>query len=498
MFSLNYCHESYVYLFRYLTLGGRFDHYSTSFFLLLGLVSGRVVLWSYYYLDSERAYNRFIFLLLSFIISMVMLIFFSNLFVALIGWDLLGVSSFLLVIFYKNRKRLGSGIITALSNRIGDCILICVLGLSLYQGSALILLLTILLRITKSAQFPFSAWLPAAMAAPTPVRALVHSSTLVTAGVYILIRFCLTSTEPLLLFGRFTILLGGTCACAERDLKKVVALRTLSQLGVMIISLGALEKSFCFFHMICHACFKALLFICVGVCIHSIYGTQEYRRFNKLFFIMPVSVFFTVANLSLMGFIFTSGFYRKDIIIEVLMKNELVSWTIIIFLFAVGLTSCYSIKILANTILLNHLTSTPLVSLGSNRWQVKSPILLLGFSRIILGCSYRNHCGVLSIALYPVDKTCTTLMLLRGSCIGYFSTRFRHPLLCNLFALMPNRQLLRNRAVTAGEHQKSVDKGWINSLQLSLNTLTFSIMIHYTPAIGIGLGVLALVLVVYA
>ena len=179
--------------------------------------------------------------------------------------------------------------------------------------------------MTKRAQIPFSAWLPAAMAAPTPVRALVHSSTLVTAGVYILIRYSFYDLSPLLLVGRCTILLGGICACAERDLKKVVALSTLSQLGVMIISLGAHEKTFCFFHLISHACFKALLFICVGVCIHSLYGTQDYRRFNRLSQIAPVSVLFAVANLSLMGFIFTSGFYSKDIILEALFKEELVS-----------------------------------------------------------------------------------------------------------------------------------------------------------------------------
>ena len=163
------------------------------------------------------------------------------------------------------------------------------------------------------------------MAAPTPVRALVHSSTLVTAGVYVLIRYCYSDIRSLLFIGSCTMTIAGIGACAESDLKKVVALRTLSQLGVIIVSLGALEKSYCFFHLISHACFKALLFMCVGACIHSVYGTQDYRSFNKLRPTLYVSLFASVANISLIGFVFTSGFYRKDIILEVLLKGEVYS-----------------------------------------------------------------------------------------------------------------------------------------------------------------------------
>merc|ERR1712198_806261 len=116
-----------------------------------------------------------------------------------------------------------------------------------------VLVLLVIIRITKRAQYPFSSWLPAAIAAPTPVRALVHSSTLVTAGVYVLIRYSVTETQVMLIVGSMTILTAGLVACAECDIKKVVALRTLSQLGVIIFSLGAQEKSYCFFHLISHA-----------------------------------------------------------------------------------------------------------------------------------------------------------------------------------------------------------------------------------------------------
>ena len=228
-----------------------------------------------------------------------------------------------MVIFYKNRKSLGSGIITALTNRIGDGLLVCVLGfLYVHELHTILLFLLVTLRLTKSAQIPFSSWLPAAMAAPTPVRALVHSSTLVTAGVYVLLRYCQTDNVVLLTIGTCTIIIAGIRACAERDLKKVVALRTLSQLGVMMVSLGAHAKSYCFFHLLSHALFKALLFICIGSCIHIVYGTQDYRRFNKLRLSLNLSFLCSLANLSLMGFVFTSGFYRKDMILEVLYHAE--------------------------------------------------------------------------------------------------------------------------------------------------------------------------------
>jgi len=134
---------------------------------------------------------------LAFVRSMVLLIFLSTLYGTLVGWDGLGITSFLLVIYYKNRKSLGSSMITAMTNRVGDAFLLVLLGVSLYpaSGAHLGLGLLLLTAMTKRAQFPFSRWLPAAMAAPTPVSALVHSSTLVTAGVYLLMRFNTEGTE---------------------------------------------------------------------------------------------------------------------------------------------------------------------------------------------------------------------------------------------------------------------------------------------------------------
>ena len=328
------------------------DRWSLIFFSLLSLISCMVFIWSYYYIDSEENYARFIMIVVLFVRSIVALIFFSRIFGAMIGWDGLGVTSFLLVIYYKNRKSLGSGIITALTNRLGDCFLLIILGVSLYSSQLpfscyFLLIFLLLTSMTKRAQIPFSSWLPSAMAAPTPVRALVHSSTLVTAGVYLLIRFNFLRFEWLLPIGRATMLMAGLCACAEIDIKKIVALSTLSQLGVIVVSLSLYQKEFCFFHLITHAMFKALLFMCVGVGIHTVYGSQDFRRFSgtRSRLVWPRRLLM-VSNLALLGFPFISGFYSKDLVLESFysLNNRFIIG--LAFLVGVGRTTAYSVKMM--------------------------------------------------------------------------------------------------------------------------------------------------------
>jgi len=201
--------------------------------------------------------------------------------------------------------------------------------------------------MTKRAQYPFSSWLPAAMAAPTPVRALVHSSTLVTAGVYVLLRYNPHEYEWLLVAGSVTMLMAGLCACAEMDLKKIVALSTLSQLGVIVVALGLCLKELCFFHLMTHALFKALLFLCVGVYIHNTFGGQDYRSFSALARgARGGSALACLANLSLLGFPFLAGFFSKDLILEGAYNRGERYQGLVWFLVGVGLTTAYSLKIL--------------------------------------------------------------------------------------------------------------------------------------------------------
>lgn len=187
----------------------------------------------------------------------------------------------------------------------------------------LLKLLLIISAITKRAQIPFSAWLPAAMAAPTPVSALVHSSTLVTAGVYLIIRFRAAlegsvAQRVLLIISCLTIFIAGLGANFEYDLKKIIALSTLSQLGVILRILSLGYRDLAFFHLLSHALFKALLFMCAGVVIHRVGGYQDIRFIGNLIKFMPLTIsFMTISNLALCGFPFLAGFYSKDIILEV-------------------------------------------------------------------------------------------------------------------------------------------------------------------------------------
>jgi NADH-ubiquinone oxidoreductase chain 5 len=212
-----------------------------------------------------------------------------------------------------------------------------------------VLFLVILAAMTKRAQIPFSAWLPAAIAAPTPVSSLVHSSTLVTAGVYLLIRFnfLLSERKFLFLISVLTIFISGYGANYEIDLKKIIALSTLRQLGVIMItlSLGFYELSF--FHLITHALFKSLLFLCAGAIIHGIGDIQDIRYLGGILRGLPViSVFFIGASLALCGFPFLAGFYSKDVILEIYFMGHINLFMVIIVFIATMFTLTYSIRLI--------------------------------------------------------------------------------------------------------------------------------------------------------
>ncbi|KAF8480535.1 NADH dehydrogenase subunit 5, partial [Russula emetica] len=216
--------------------------------------------------------------------------------------------------------------------------------------------LVILAAITKRAQIPFSSWLPAAIAAPTPVSALVHSSTLVTAGVYLLIRFNVLLADTvlgqfLLLISGLTIFISGLGANFEFDLKKIIALSTLSQLGLIISILSIGFPILAFFHLLTHALFKALLFICAGAIIHNIINSQDIRSIGGLCLNIPLTTScFNIANLALCGIPFLAGFYSKDIILELVILSNVNIITFFFFFFSTGLTVCYSFRLVYYTI----------------------------------------------------------------------------------------------------------------------------------------------------
>nr|AZA05049.1 NADH dehydrogenase subunit 5 [Drosophila subobscura] len=419
-----------------------FDWMSLLFMSFVLMISSLVIFYSKEYMSSDENNNRFIMLVLMFVLSMMMLIISPNLISILLGWDGLGLVSYCLVIYFQNVKSYNAGMLTALSNRIGDVALLLAIAWMLNYGSwnyifylevmkndfemMMIGSLVMLAAMTKSAQIPFSSWLPAAMAAPTPVSALVHSSTLVTAGVYLLIRFnILLSTswlgQLLLLLSGLTMFMAGLGANFEFDLKKIIALSTLSQLGLMmsILSMGFYKLAM--FHLLTHALFKALLFMCAGAIIHNMNNSQDIRLMGGLSIHMPLtSACFNVSNLALCGMPFLAGFYSKDMILEIVMISNINFFSFFLYFFSTGLTVSYSFRLVYYS-MTGDLNCGSLNMLNDESWIMLRGMLGLLFMSII-GGSMLNwlifpYPYMICLPLYM--KLLTLFVCIFGGLFGY-------------------------------------------------------------------------------
>nr|YP_009050382.1 NADH dehydrogenase subunit 5 [Carterocephalus silvicola]AIC09081.1 NADH dehydrogenase subunit 5 [Carterocephalus silvicola] len=382
------------------------DSMSLLFMMFVSLISSSVIYYSKSYMFSELNLNRFIILVLLFILSMIMLIISPNIISILLGWDGLGLVSYCLVIYYQNLKSYNAGMLTALSNRIGDVFILMVISWMMNYGSwnyifylnfmssdysmKVIILMIIIAAMTKSAQIPFSSWLPAAMAAPTPVSALVHSSTLVTAGVYLLIRFNNLLMETfffklLLLLSGLTMFMAGISANFEFDLKKIIALSTLSQLGLMMSILSMGLSDLAFFHLLTHAMFKALLFMCAGVIIHMMSDNQDIRLMGGLSLYIPLtSLCMNISNLALCGIPFLAGFYSKDLILEMVMMSNLNMLIFYLYYFSTGLTMFYTIRLLMY-LMVNDYNLLSIYNLYDEDYIMLKSMFMLLFMSVITG-----------------------------------------------------------------------------------------------------------------
>ena len=338
---------------------------SILFIFTVSFISFNVLTFSKVYIISDHSLQRFTQIVMAFIFSIIILIVSPNIITIILGWDGLGITRFLLVIYYNNSQSLKSGFITLASNRIGDCLILVTIGIIISQGHwqifsrwkeevfipSYIVTLIILAAITKRAQFPFIAWLTCAIAAPTPVSALVHSSTLVTAGVFLLIRFYPTLSNfthfniILIRRGSITILLGAFWAMTNKDIKQVVALSTISQLGLIIttLSVGILDLSF--FHILTHAIFKATIFISVGINIIFKLHSQNFANLGGIKYSRTISLAVVVRVLSINAIFFTAGYYSKDIILEIIWFRPNMWSTVITFIPATILTITYSTRL---------------------------------------------------------------------------------------------------------------------------------------------------------
>jgi len=325
-------------------------------------------------------YRRFCGIILFFLGSIFTLVFSADLLTLFVAWDLLGFTSLFLVIFFRSRASLAGGLLTGLTNRIGDVFLLLLFGCSCYSTDSPLttsLYFLFFVRFTKSAQVPFSSWLPAAILAPTPVSALVHSSTLVTAGVYLLYRFSPVGSVFLISIGLLTTLLAGFSAFLESDAKKIIALSTLSQLGLIVTCLGYGERALCFAHLNTHAAFKALLFLGVGTVIHSRYGSQELRSTALLTYSSPfVLVILVTACSAMCGLIFLSGWVTKEAILVSSLNVYSSLFSLLLFYLGIGLTLLYSLRLLL--IFLLCMCYRPCTSCtGSVALPVKAPLFFL-------------------------------------------------------------------------------------------------------------------------
>ena len=297
-------------------------------------------------MKDEAALGRFYGLVITFILSIFYLIISPNYLRIFLGWDGLGITRFLLVVYYQNQSRANGGFLTILTNRLGDALLLTAIGLISWIGTwyvqitwrfespdpttllpfasleYLAIRLLLMAAWTKSAQTPFNAWLPAAIAAPTPVSTLVHSRTLVTAGIYLIIRFYpLWSQWPAANLrvtgaGLRTLAFGARIASTEQDVKKTIAYSTLRQLGFMVAILGLGFPVICFLHLLTHAFFKATLFMAAGVVFINRSHYQGFRNWHSRSTLPLAGVGLMLSLLAINAAFFLRGFYSKELILD--------------------------------------------------------------------------------------------------------------------------------------------------------------------------------------
>nr|YP_010490517.1 NADH dehydrogenase subunit 5 [Regioscalpellum regium]UWM13003.1 NADH dehydrogenase subunit 5 [Regioscalpellum regium] len=467
------------------------DWISLMFLSFVLFISGSVFYYSGEYMLGELELPRFIVLLTGFVMSMALLILSPNLISILLGWDGLGLVSYCLVVYYQNSKSLNAGILTVLSNRVGDVLILLGIVYMINYGdwnliawlgssNSLILVssLVILATLTKSAQIPFSAWLPAAMAAPTPVSSLVHSSTLVTAGIYLVIRlgwiYDFWLNELLSIISALTMFMAGLGACFELDLKKIIALSTLSQLGLMMYSLSLGLIKLALFHLLMHALFKALLFMSTGCIIHNYKNWQDLRSMGSVMLSLPyTSSCFVISNLALSGMPFLAGFYSKDLILEISLMQEVNFLNLIILFISTGLTVIYTFRLIYYVVYRESVLGGSFNISDGNGPMMKSCLGLTFFSLFFGASMSWLMMDIMSINLPYFLKTLTLLVCFSGGMLGASMAVSSHLLVYKKNLLLwfsgmmwflpylSSQPFLKSPLTSGGNFMNLSDMGWL-------------------------------------
>jgi NADH-ubiquinone oxidoreductase chain 5 len=357
-----------------------FDSLTVSMLIPVLIISSLVHIYSIGYMTQDPHNQRFFSYLSLFTFMMIILVTANNFLLMFVGWEGVGICSYLLVSFWFTRIAANQSSISAfLTNRVGDCFLTIgmfallwsfgnvdystIFSLAPFVNENIITIIGICLVIgamAKSSQVGLHVWLPMAMEGPTPVSALIHAATMVTAGVYLLMRasplieYSSTILIISLWLGAITTVFSSLIGLFQEDIKKVIAYSTMSQLGMMVIAIGLSSYNVALFHLVNHAFYKGLLFLGAGAVIHAVSDNQDLRKYGGLKSFLPLSYsVMLIASLSLVAFPFMTGFYSKDFILESAYGQFYFSSTVVYFVAIIGamFTTLYSVKVLYLTFL---------------------------------------------------------------------------------------------------------------------------------------------------